>query len=746
MRQRSIPKWIQTAAGLAIGIAFVVLITYVINKGASSRRRPSPNAPASVSALAPEPAPASVPASASAPQPPASAPDKNPFLEGVVRDRETGLPIKDARICRSLGMFRFVDEIPPIITDREGRWRLNDLPPGQVNVVVAAEGYAPLLAAAYVTTGPANSCNTELEPGGTINVIVTDETSAPLLAANVGCNMRGNLASALFFSQQTDSDGRATFENVSILEPPAISVEKTGYVKNSLFGQVVSFPKGSRIMDMKVALRQAKLSPVKPLTFTGRVTNAAGAAVADASVFWSWLDSQRQYPKAQSNSDGTYRFELAIEYSKDGATSLPVKKAGYYLAAFKPGYAPAISHQDPGAITEAPKEVNFELSPAHWLGGVVVNSQGEPIAGIKIEPRFEEFTESANVWRNRIGKSNAVTDEAGRFRFDDLPDQRMTFNLSGKNMTALMFKRLLMDQETRIVMSEGGVIKGVVTDAQTKSPISSFQVKVSWHRGSSDVNDKPFSFQSPDGSFTLGGLNEGTDYTAMAHAPGYVPCLISSMKAANQALAQPATFELTRGREVKGVIINQTTQQPINGAEVILRQAKASRGLPMGLSFSLSIPYLKTTTGDDGAFALREASEPSPLVAAAKGCGFLSVMPDERDQYGGASSLTLVLKPESAFTGVVRYQGVPVPRAWVIMEQRASRKYALRDLLWLGASQWAKYDTRTDDQGRFQFEGYPAGEYQIKAIVKFGQTQTEMSVPFTLQQGERKTVDIELKP
>ncbi|MBL8300375.1 MAG: carboxypeptidase regulatory-like domain-containing protein [Rhodanobacteraceae bacterium] len=160
---------------------------------------------------------------------------------------------------------------------------------------------------------------------------------------------------------------------------------------------------------------------------------------------------------------------------------------------------------------------------------------------------------------------------------------------------------------------------------------------------------------------------------------------------------------------VRGRVIDETTQQPIAGAEVFIYQ-RFIMGLPTEIA--------STTTGPDGRYSV-QFSYDLPVGAIAEAAGYAARTHDGRpctgayscagrdDFYsiiGNETATDFALGRAARISGIVRdaATGEPVSHAWVSVRGNGQTTSSQ-----LGAS------LTTDSQGRFSAESLPAGSYTL---------------------------------
>ncbi|MCX7046325.1 MAG: carboxypeptidase-like regulatory domain-containing protein, partial [Candidatus Sumerlaeota bacterium] len=421
--------------------------------------------------------------------------------------------------------------------------------------------------------------------------------------------------------------------------------------------------------------------------------------------------------------------------------------ADNYMAVFAKGYASAVKNQPDGGTAESPVEVNFKLEKGHFAAGVVVTAKGAPIEGLDAQMGYTGQSDENNLLRNsRQGRRQAHTDADGKFRFEDLSNRAVTVNLTGKGWTSLSNKALALDQETRIVMKEGGVIKGRVVEGDSQTPVKLFTVKARGARSWDESSRMGILFNSPDGAFTLYELEQDEDYSLRVSAQGFVSALQEELKAGPESDVKPVVFKLSRGQETKGVVLDGANQQPLAGATVLLYSATTEGG-GFGRRSGSMVQFdnspeegvIRVLTGADGAFSFREGETLGYLAVKAPDFSPLVISANERDQYGGPRSLRIVMKRGGAVRGTVTLNGNPLPEANIYAYRTDSRNEIN---ISSSSGEPQNNQVMTDASGAYRISGLAAGSYQLSVNGSSGKSSFSKSEKFDLTDGEEKLLDI----
>lgn len=138
-------------------------------------------------------------------------------LTGTVTDLE-GQPVTSFSVLarQRLGAVRVGEELIRHFVDAKGRFTLRGSPPGRLEVVAAAWGYAPSdPVEVRLEPGATRHLDFKLSRGATVTGRVIDRTSrAPLPDAQVSLELAHDDALAVTPSSPTDEDGRFTLSGV----------------------------------------------------------------------------------------------------------------------------------------------------------------------------------------------------------------------------------------------------------------------------------------------------------------------------------------------------------------------------------------------------------------------------------------------------------------------------------------------------------------------------------------------------
>ncbi|MCX7045253.1 MAG: carboxypeptidase-like regulatory domain-containing protein [Candidatus Sumerlaeota bacterium] len=647
-------------------------------------------------------------------------------LNGVVRDQATGKPISGAEIARCLDWNSERKSDNAVRSGEDGAWQLEGLPRGRAMIHAAAKGYVARKAAIAMTAGAKNTCDIALMPGASVSVQVRDETSAPVAGASVILYTGDFYFPKISKEMKSDENGRAFAEGLSAWSAIKARAEKNGYEMPP--GEITAiFPPGSRAAELTITLRPMAPRKVadtvttraqETIVFEGCVTDAAGAPIAGAEIYYGEQYTLSDGKPAISGTDGMYRFEQPKEKPQYAS-------AQYVLAAFAKTYATAVEARSQPGSPGSPARVNFKMEKGHWASAIVVNGKGEPIEGLKI--RMETIGElSVNTLAFvRADEREKRTDAEGKVRFEDLPNRAIHISILGAGWAQTQYKELPPDRETKLVIATGGVIKGRVIDAETQAPLTSFNVKCRFNTFSRDEGKEDTQFGGASGEFAIHDLLKDQKYSILVTAPEYGIQKMDDLQPADESESKPIEIKMSKRVAIKGMVFDAADQKPIAGALVMLYADEL-------IAWGAPLDGMRALTAADGSFEISDGGKPGSLHVHFTGYVDFQIAMSERKSYESGGLLRIGLKRGGGISGTVSFKGVApdsgrVSGSWNVPE---------------GATQYSSDLVPLDSMGCFRFSGMRAGSYTIRAEGRYATTQFNKTVKCVLGDNEEKTVDI----
>jgi RNA polymerase sigma factor (sigma-70 family) len=309
-------------------------------------------------------------------------------------------------------------------------------------------------------------------------------------------------------------------------------------------------------------------------------------------------------------------------------------------------------------VAKRTQELALVLDIGGAIEGTVVDTAGAPIGDAQVvaEPDWNGGTADRAAWGVR-GIQEAVTDQAGTFRFPGLPDgtYRVRAARPGAPEAALSLSPGVVTKPSaapvKIVVRADGKLAGKLALADGKVPALAFLALGDTH---------PMPVSAKNGAFELTGA-AGT-HTLTISGPGFVQ-LRKEVTITEGKATDLGTVTLATGRSIAGRVLDA------NGAPV----AKATVAAGALLTGGGSELYIKdesinakdTETDDNGRFVL-DGFPPAAitLVAGKDGIGRSATVrvPPSTD----SATLDLVLAPTTGVAGKVTRDGAPLADTVVI--------------------------------------------------------------------------------
>ncbi|HXI12069.1 MAG TPA: carboxypeptidase regulatory-like domain-containing protein [Thermoanaerobaculia bacterium] len=499
-------------------------------------------------------------------------------ISARVVDKGTKQPILDFDAGFTPGRggpitIRRPSEKRPFRTD-DGRFLLENVPAGQVDLKVSAPGYVETrMPAVKVEEGKVTEVEVVLEPGVRLVGKVTDAAGAPVAGVFVGQEtaddgaMRGMLErSPLGTSVSTDANGDYVVDSLETSEKN-FTFRKGGFV--------------TEIRSVKLSGKETRLDVKlsKGKTVSGIVVNDSGAPVEGASVFASSALQNAGRSSARSDANGAFQ----LEGLAPGRYTFSANKAGFVSGQLRDVDVESVSGPMRIKLSNGGSIYGrvIGLSESELRNNVQIMVMGSAVAradasGAYRVPAVAPGNVRISAQINDMGSSRqtrlkSVVVEAGSqvevdLEFDQSTAIRGRVTRDGKNVTSAqvnfsprgggtqarasgstdaqgsyeikglqdgLYGVTVFDMSTRAVHQtsytvngsgtfdidmKSTAIRGSVVDGQTGEPIVDASVMAT--RSSGEGFSGPGTVTDAAGAFNLDGLAEGS-YRVRAQKSGY---------------------------------------------------------------------------------------------------------------------------------------------------------------------------------------------------------------------------------
>jgi RNA polymerase sigma factor (sigma-70 family) len=341
----------------------------------------------------------------------------------------------------------------------------------------------------------------------------------------------------------------------------------SGLVAAAMIGLVIAGQRGDDPKpDPIAAISKAKTGPIHV-----HVVDVQGKGVPEISV--ELIGAEFDVPiRFRTNADG--RVLIPRDADVDGTFLI----AGRDRESL--GWTPRFdAHSNQSVGTRADPLVMKLLPLTHRVEGSAVDRDGKPIAGVTIEPQIlSNTTNGAMIFSlqrlaPRAGAllAAAVTDPAGKFVLM-LPEET---NVVLRTAHPRYIGRTQAQPESRvlepIILEPAGAITGKVTDEATGRPVAGANIGAQLieyrRRGQGGWGD---ALTDEKGRFVIGSLEPGVYNLLFQRARGRTQATARAVEGLRVRAGADTSVDLTLidGRPLRGLVIDQETEQPVAGASV----------------------------------------------------------------------------------------------------------------------------------------------------------------------------------
>lgn len=608
--------------------------------------------------------------------------EKGGSLTGTIRAAEGGTPVAGAQVfalARSGGTQSFSESVT---SDASGKFTFDVVPSRPVSLRIEAPGFEPTEERGVrVMKGQTVTRDVNLRAGLTIRGEVVDgDTRKPVPGAQIAYGLQ-----SIAGKREVAADQNGSFVIPGIARGQQLFVVKApGYMERRKSVELGDDP--SVVLEL-----------FKGRLLRGRVTDRAGAAVADAIVFIAregvFIGPQSK-PAATSDADG--RFSIP---DLDAAQS-------YRLIVRHERYPETLSPEISLASADA-TEITVTLSPGGAIGGTVKDATGKPIPGARVVV-VDAFNQDPVDPQNLLpafggsGRGNGTSGEDGRYLVQNLSIGKKRVSVSAEGFLPSQIEEASVEEGTTpttldFVLDRGKGISGKVTDPLGK-PVDGAKVNAT------GTNPEAPGFGSAttleDGTYRIDRLVDGT-FNVSVRKTGFTVEFRKDVPSGSEGI----DFSLRRNGSVAGTVVEAASNAPIRQFMV-----RVSEMVPSEVPANKA----KAFNSEEGRFVLDEIRPGQYRVeVTAKGFAPATIDDVAVAEGAGTEGLRLALKEGGVVEGsVTDLSGAPIARATVfarLFEDEAPATSGGR------APVASATSATTDEEGHYRIAGLLSDDYEVYA-------------------------------
>ena len=295
------------------------------------------------------------------------------------------------------------------------------------------------------------------------------------------------------------------------------------------------------------------------IDFTILVVDSNGEPISNANIYMS---------ASQEGPQVSNKYNIAT--NADGFVTQKIQKSTTRVRVWcrAKGFAPLFANWEPAYFSSGkilPKEFTFIMYPAETIGGRIVDSDGEPIKGAKLQVSYGSGgtpplgdRQKYNIWL-AYGSAAVVTDDDGRWVLENIPpgdDVEVSLMVNHPDFASdetsgdlqrqqSISMKDLADLNANIVMKKGARIFGRLTSADSKDPIS--DAVIVWGDDPYNQRGSQETRANKNGEYRFPTMKSAKKRVTVL-APGFHP----ASKIVNVRPEMPATdFELKPGKKLQ---------------------------------------------------------------------------------------------------------------------------------------------------------------------------------------------------
>ena len=617
-------------------------------------------------------------------------------IRGQVVSRD-GEPMPGAIVHARAGRSRMDGEARPVTADETGSFALKSLESGAVSLTAKVRGFA-------------SSSPTVVELGigeqvDGVRIVVDRAFSISGRVVHTGKPTEGIPGVRLgVFSIATQEMAVATDPSADDGTFEIVGVKPASYMIFAIGeGVIPEIGKPVEVIDKDVT--DLTVEMMTGVTLSGRVDPAAIASIGieldPTKIGIANMFSAVKVMMVHADSDETGVFTLR---------SVP------------PGEYSVVANTTDGRngklpiVVAAVDQVGLvvKLEPRASLAGRVVDANGAPVAGVRVQVRAADRSKSGFTMSSSMSRGGAVTSANGTFRAVGLEAGKFLVSVTdqhGRIPWALGDKRdeplpyeLAKGQEltgvTLTIETRDGVIRGVVV-ATDRRPVADAWVTPRLESKSDDPRDMMMSFTNPaqpvltgaEGKFAIERLRRGS-YELVVEGPRGA----SRTQKSGVKTGETVTLVLEPLGTLSGRVTSSGT--PVVGYDLACRPMIESR-IEVG-------EVRRRFTAADGTYLLERLVPGEYMCSVTADAGTAA---GKATITSGPVKLDLAVVPWATITGVVvsALDGRPVPGLSVMAGGEGFEEQSFDNIL-VGKG------PTTDANGRFLVERVPAGKGNVTIV------------------------------
>jgi beta-lactamase regulating signal transducer with metallopeptidase domain/uncharacterized GH25 family protein len=345
--------------------------------------------------------------------------------------------------------------------------------------------------------------------------------------------------------------------------------------------------------------------PAKPVNtqatpFRLLVVGPDGKAVPNASVELRATPkvTEQQIQRGSFEKNGPYGTFARTDNSGQLIISLPEDQQRMRISIKKAGFGPywvgwsSAEHHD-----SIPKNFTANLDTGWYIGGIVVDTNGQPVEGVRVSPNVR-FKKPPGDKKSLGTGTRLTTDKAGAWKFDMVPVSKSKVTVSfdhpdfqalRKPLTREAFELQPAEQPSaRIELPTGMSISGTVTDAVGK-PVAGAVVKTKF------VNERREAVTDAAGRYRIRGCEPMMTRIVIA-AKGYATDMQEHHVDVDM---EPVDFKLNSGGHVRVRVVDEHGKG-IRRARIFFKDWR-------GNSEYFEFDHIGQYTNDDGVWEWHDA-------------------------------------------------------------------------------------------------------------------------------------------